>query len=487
MRPGRIVALVIGCLLTLPALGLLVGGTALGVGAIVARDDDGFFEITLDPIETPTVAVVGELIDFGAEAGDPNWVLDQLDIDIRLRLTPASSDQEIFVGIARERDVDEYLRGVAYAEAVEVTDGGRVVLRPRVGDDTVAAPGEQTFWSQSVSGAGTQELVWEATSGRWAAVVMNADASPGVAVDAEVGARAPFVVAIAIAMLVVGTLVMAGAVGLIVWGAHGTRGDHPSGLAPGAPLPPPGASPALETTASEPVAAEPVRLSATLDPGLSRALWLVKWFLAIPHLIVLAFLWIAFVVLTAVAFFAILFTGRYPSGIFRFNVGVLRWTWRVNYYAGPGGLGTDRYPPFSLAHDPTYPATLEIEEPGRLSRGLVLVKWWLLAIPHYVVVAIITGSTWGWDGDDGDGAVYVPGLVGVLVLIAAVALLFRKRYPPSIFDLVIGLNRWVVRVTAYATLMTDEYPPFRLDQGGSLSPDGEPGDALEPGSGVRRE
>jgi Domain of unknown function (DUF4389) len=454
MRPGRIVALVIGCLLTLPALGLLVGGGALGVGALVARDDAGFFEVTLDPIATPTVAIVGELVDFGADAGDPNWVLDQLDVDIRVRMTPASSDQAIFVGIARERDVDDYLRGVAFDEAIDVRDGGRVVLRPRAGTDTVAPPGEQTFWTQSATGTGTQELVWEAESGRWAAVVMNADASPGVDVDVEVGARAPFVVPIAITMLVVGALLMAGAVALIVWGAHGSRDDHPSGLPAGAPLPPPGTVATPAATMAEPAHAEPVVLSATLDPQLSRGLWLVKWFLAIPHVVVLVFLWVAFAVLTVVAFFAILFTGRYPSGIFRFNVGVLRWTWRVNYYAGPGGLGTDRYPPFSLAHDPSYPATLEIAEPGRLSRGLVLVKWWLLAIPHYLVVAIITE--------------WVPGLVSVLVLIAAVALLFRGRYPRSIFDLVIGLNRWVVRVVAYAALMTDEYPPFRLDQGGTV-------------------
>jgi Domain of unknown function (DUF4389) len=214
--------------------------------------------------------------------------------------------------------------------------------------------------------------------------------------------------------------------------------------------------------------AYPLRLEGRLDPQLSRWLWLVKWLLAIPHYIVLFFLWIAFVVLTIVAFFAILFTGRYPRGIFDFNVGVLRWTWRVSYYSY-GALGTDRYPPFTLDEEPDFPATLAVAYPERLSRGLVLVKWWLLAIPQYILVGIFLGGAgfaagraedwggWHWW--------YGGGLIGVLVLFAGIALLFMARYPRGLFDFVVGLDRWVARVVAYAVLMTDAYPPFRLDQG----------------------
>jgi len=140
-----------------------------------------------------------------------------------------------------------------------------------------------------------------------------------------------------------------------------------------------------------PTSSYPVKVNAQLDTGVSRWLWLVKWLLAIPHYIILIFLWLAFFVVSVVAFFAILFTARYPRGIFNFNVGVLRWSWRVGYYSY-SALGTDRYPPFTLQDVPDYPAHLEIEYPERLSRGLVLVKWWLLAIPHYLVVNLFVGG-----------------------------------------------------------------------------------------------
>jgi len=222
----------------------------------------------------------------------------------------------------------------------------------------------------------------------------------------------------------------------------------------------------------------PVQVRARLDEPLSRWLWLVKWLLAIPHCIVLFFLWIAFAVVTVIAFFAILFTARYPRPLFSFNLGVLRWSWRVGYYTY-SALGTDRYPPFSLAEEPDYPATLDVAYPGRLSRGLVLVKWWLLAIPQYAIVAVFAGgaySTTVASGETWQADVFSGGLIGLLVCFAAITLLFAGRYPRGLYDLVIGMNRWVLRVIAYAALMTDTYPPFRLDQGGPGAPAPAPDD-----------
>ena len=196
--------------------------------------------------------------------------------------------------------------------------------------------------------------------------------------------------------------------------------------------------------------AYPVTVTGELTHPPSPALWLVKWLLLIPHYIILIFLWIAFFFVTVIAFFAILFTRRYPQGLFEFNVGVMRWTWRVGFY-GYNALGTDQYPPFSLK-SADYPADLIVDYPEKLSQGLVLVKWWLLAIPHYIVVGILTAGS----------GISRGGLVTILALFGAIARMFSDRYPEDIFKLVVGINRWTYRVTAYAGLMTDDYPPFRF-------------------------
>jgi hypothetical protein len=116
-------------------------------------------------------------------------------------------------------------------------------------------------------------------------------------------------------------------------------------------------------------------------------------------------------------------------------------------------LGTDKYPPFSFDPDDSYPADLTIQYAETMSRGLALVKWWLLAIPHYIITAFFQG---------GGGQESRVGLTFILAIFSAIAVLFTGKYPEELFKLVIGTNRWTYRVAAYVTFMTDEYPPFRL-------------------------
>jgi hypothetical protein len=201
----------------------------------------------------------------------------------------------------------------------------------------------------------------------------------------------------------------------------------------------------------------PVRLEGEPTQPLSRWLWLVKWLLLIPHYICLLLLFVTLILTTIAAFFVLLFTGRYPRGLFDWNVGILRWTWRVAFY-GYSALGTDRYPPFTMGEAPDYPARLEIDYPEQQRRGLPLIGWWLIGIPQYVIAGLLSGGGVGWGR-------YGGGVVGVLVLVVGLLLLFKDRYPRDVFDVMMGFNRWVVRVGVYALLMTPQYPPFRVDSG----------------------
>src|SRR4051794_2285185 len=240
----------------------------------------------------------------------------------------------------------------------------------------------------------------------------------------------------------------------------------------------------METTTSP----YPLRLTGELSPPLSRGLWLVKWLLAVPPFIVLFFLWIAFALVSGVAFFAILFTGRHPGGLFDFNVGVLRWSWRRGFYR-LSAPAPDRSPPFALDDVPDYPARLDVEYPESLSRGLVLVKWWLLALPQYLIVAVFAGGGMAIFNEANDNWAWTSGagLIDCLVFIAGVVLLFTSRYPRGLFDFTMGMNRWVLRVVGYAALMTDAYPPFRMDMGGpEPTPDPSPSGVTgpEPAAGL---
>lgn len=455
---------IVGALVTLFSLGPLFGGGFLIWADSTQKDSDGFFTSPDGRLETTAYAITSDDIDLGA---DPT--LDDISVDlgdiVTLRLeVEGTDDAAVFAGIGRRDDVEDYLRGVGRATIDDLSfDPFAVSYRYSRGSEPSTPPGTQDFWVATAEGPGRQTLEWEPESGNWSVVVMNAAGERGVSVDAAVAAKSPWVFRVGVALLIGGIVGLLVGATLLVVGIVGlARRSHLD-------LPPSGAGP-------------PVTVNATLDPEVNRGLWLVKWILLIPHLIILVVLWAAFAVVTIIAFFAILFTTRYPRSLFEFNVGVLRWTWRVSYY-GYGALGTDRYPPFTLGEAPDYPATLSISYPEQLSRGLVLVKWWLLAIPHYLVLALIGGAMGFWGGWGDDGQVPFGGLLPLLVGIAAITLLFVGRYPRGLFDFIMGLNRWVYRVVVYAALMSDEYPPFRLDQGGEDTPRAiEAGPAIDVGA-----
>jgi len=475
MRPGRVVALVLGCLLALPALALLIGGGALGVGQAVNRDSGGYLRAEPAQVRSETAAVTAGEVDVVIDAGTPNWLVERLATKVRLSI-PGGAGPATFVGVAPSADVEAYLAGVARDEVTAVK-GDTATYRRITGTAAAARPGDQPFWVASQVGPGPVQLDWAVTSGSWTVVLMNADGAPGVAADVTMSVKSEALLPVALLLLAVGLVLALAAVALVAWALWpSTRGAVAAG-----PADAPGALAGAEGRG-------PVALSAQLDPGLSRWLWLVKWLLALPHIVLLALLWPALLVTTFIAAVCILVTGSFPRSIFAFNLGVLRWTWRVSYYASTGGIGTDRYPPFSLGAEPDYPATLDVHYPERLSRPLVLVKW-LLALPHLVIVALLVGSTQTNRNDTGLGWYDGPGsagLLGLLVLVAGVILLFTGRYPRALYDLIVGLNRWVYRVIGYVLLMTDRYPPFRLDQGGAepVEPSGptgpsSPGAALD--------
>ncbi len=450
MSTGRVVGIVVGSLVLLTGLGLVLGGGGVLVAERVLADDNGFVSLRSTPISEDAHAVVAPALIDG-----PTWFWWRHAVTLRLDVTGRGTDAKaLFVGLADRVDVDRYLAGVQYVEVRNLRfESDDPTRRPRLDYRVVAgttvppAPVTQSFWLASASGTRTQAMEWRIEPGDYYLVLMNADGSRGIDATASIGIKAPVAIKIAAAVLGVGAVLFAlGLLGVILSARRRGAGPSAGGASiSGAPTEGPAAS--VPGSASH----YPLTFQAEYGETLSPVLWLVKWFLLIPHFIVLGFLWMGFACSWTVSLVAILFTGRYPRGLFDYNVGVLRWTWRVGFY-GYQALATDKYPPFTLRAG-GYPADLDVAYPEKLSRRLALVKWWLLAIPHYLIIGILVGA-----------GPQCGGLVVVLTFIVGVILLFSSRYPRELFQIIIGANRWAFRVLAYVSLMTDEYPPFRLEE-----------------------
>lgn len=472
-KPGHIVLLVVGIVLALLGFTMASAGAA-GAWLASSQDDGGFYASPTERYTVSSRALVSPQFDAVGE-GTP----ERLPFDVgtlRLRATATETGRDVFIGIAPQNEVDAYLAGVHHTELREVKfQPFRPVYRDVPGSSAPATPGSRQFWAASASGPGEQELIWNIAPGNWTVVVMNADAGGGVSADLQTGFRSDLIKPAATGLLFAGALAILIGVPLLVLGAVGL------GRGGGSPVQPPSTSAVVQGSPPARIVNSPLHFTGQLDPALSPWMWLVKWFLAIPHFFVLFFLWFAFAVTSVIAWFAILFTGRYPLSLFHFNVGVLRWNWRVAFYAYAAG-GTDHYPPFSLSRT-DYPANVEVDYPARLSRGLVLVKSWLLLIPHLLIVGAFTGTaTWAWRTENGPSGVVSDrggglSLLALLVLIALVILLFTGSYPRPLFAFIMGINRWVYRVLIYGALLRDDYPPFRLDQGPTDHDSVQPPDA----------
>jgi hypothetical protein len=217
----------------------------------------------------------------------------------------------------------------------------------------------------------------------------------------------------------------------------------PEGQQPPPQAPPPAAlavseAVAVPDPAGPPSPVYPAGLEISYPSELNRWLPLVKWLLVIPHFIALFFVGIGALFVAIYGFFAVLFTGRWPRGAFDYLVGTFRWAYRVVAYFH---LMTDAYPPFSLADDPDYPVRLNIDYPEHVANWRPLVQW-LLAIPYLLVASLLYSLT------------------GFLTFLAFFTVLFTKRIPREIFELMVPGLRWNLRGNAYAYFMTERYPPF---------------------------
>jgi hypothetical protein len=217
---GRVLITVFGGIGLLLAVAFLVSGAA-ALFALGGRDADGYFMSGAHRIATPSNALASERLDVDADA--PSWIFGEGFATSRIE---ASSSQPVFVGIGPSADVERYLDRVRHAEITDVdTDPFRVTSHLVPGGAQPAAPATERFWRVESSGTGARTVTWPLERGQWSVVMMNADGSPGVDVQAKLGARVPSLRWVGIGLLATG------AVALLIGGVLlrlGTAGRRPA-------------------------------------------------------------------------------------------------------------------------------------------------------------------------------------------------------------------------------------------------------------------
>ena len=214
---GHITAIVIGTLLVLISL-VLLGAGGTGLWADRTQRDGGYVTTDVHDFSTSGAALATVSTELGSAGVGWLYAPGLLD-EVRIRVTPASAGPPLFVGIGPSTAVDRYLAGVNHTVITEFWEEKTEAV---AGGAPAAAPGTQDFWVASSTGSGARTLEWEPTDGSWTVVVMNADGRPGINVGAELGARMPAVLWIALGVLIAGAVFLAGG-GLLIAGAIRAR------------------------------------------------------------------------------------------------------------------------------------------------------------------------------------------------------------------------------------------------------------------------
>ena len=228
---GQIVLIVVGSLAGLVALVLLAAGGLLIWTHETKRDADGYYSTGAEALATPTYAFVSKGLDVGSDV--PNWLIRRGRLGtIRLSAT-GSSGHPVFVGIGRATRVESYLHSVAHDEVTDFeVDPFSVTYTRRVASAVPTAPSGQAFWAVKASGVGRHTLTWPVRQGRWAVVVMNADATKGVRADVSVGARLPLLFWLAIGLLGAGVVLGVAAGAAVFFGSRAWQPAHAAGSLP---------------------------------------------------------------------------------------------------------------------------------------------------------------------------------------------------------------------------------------------------------------
>jgi hypothetical protein len=189
-RPPRTASVILGSLVALLALGLL-GTGALALWGDAQKDDEGYLSTSKHRFAASTYAIASD--DLDVDLGGAGSVIDRDHYgNVRLQAS-SNAGKPVFVGIARTRDVSDYLRGTAHSSVTDVdTSPFHATYETHHGAGRPAAPTAQRFWVASAHGTGRQTVTWDVKEGSWSIVVMNADGSRGVDAGVSVGADLPF-------------------------------------------------------------------------------------------------------------------------------------------------------------------------------------------------------------------------------------------------------------------------------------------------------